>query len=129
MKNGIKQLLLFISIMLFTSTACAISENLPFSSPPPTLTPTLIPTQLPANPIKPGANAPDEPVFVIGDIPYTSPFFLNTASEPFVMLEDQAGFILRDREFQFSIVHQRETMWRSRGFPPRSSDHAHSPAP
>ncbi len=49
---------------------------------------------------------PDEPVQIRGDIPFTSPFFLNTISQPFVMLEDQAGFIRRDREFRFPLAGQ-----------------------
>jgi C-terminal processing protease CtpA/Prc len=54
----------------------------------------------------PGEENPDEPVFITGKIPYTSPFFLNTISEPFVMLEDAAGFAQRDREFVFPLVGQ-----------------------
>ncbi len=50
---------------------------------------------------------PDEPVQIRGDIPFTSPFFLNTISQPFVMLEDQAGFIRRDREFRFPLEGQK----------------------
>ncbi len=50
--------------------------------------------------------SPDEPVEIIGDIPFTSPFFLNSISEPFVMLEDEAGFVKRDREFRFSLPSQ-----------------------
>ena len=69
-------------------------------------TPTDIPTPIPRPPVKPGEENPDEPVFISGNIPYTSPFFLNSISEPFVMLEDQAGFINRDTEFEFSLVGQ-----------------------
>ena len=49
---------------------------------------------------------PNEPVFINGDIPYTSPFFLATTAEPFVMLEDEAGFVKRDREFEFALKGQ-----------------------
>jgi C-terminal processing protease CtpA/Prc len=54
----------------------------------------------------PGAENPDEPVFVYGDIPYTSPFFLNSSAEPFILLEDEAGFVQRDREFRFNLAAQ-----------------------
>jgi hypothetical protein len=37
-----------------------------------------------------GEENPDEPVFVQGNIKYTSPFFVNSLTEPFVMLEDEA---------------------------------------
>lgn len=49
---------------------------------------------------------PNEPVFITGDIPYTSPFFLNSIAEPFVMLEDEAGFVKRDKEFRFALQGQ-----------------------
>ena len=45
-------------------------------------------------------------MLITGDIPYTSPFFLNTISEPFVMLEDLAGFSRRDRDFEFPTLGQ-----------------------
>jgi len=45
-------------------------------------------------------------VVIYGDIPYTSPFFVNSLSEPFILLEDQAGFIARDREFVFNLSGQ-----------------------
>ncbi len=48
----------------------------------------------------------NEPVIISGTIPFTSPFFLNTFSEPFVLLEDQAGFVNRNREFEFSLSSQ-----------------------
>ena len=64
------------------------------------------PTPLPQAPVQPGAANPDEPVAVIGTIPFTSPFFINTISEPFVLLEDEAGFVHRDREFAFPLNGQ-----------------------
>jgi C-terminal processing protease CtpA/Prc len=48
----------------------------------------------------------NEPVFISGTVPFTSPFFLNSASEPFVLLEDQAGFIARDLDFVFPLEGQ-----------------------
>lgn len=74
--------------------------------PDPTRTPAPTPTRLPPIPVEPGAKNPDEPVFVSGDIPYTSPFFVNMIAEPFVMLEDQAGFARRDKEFRFALEGQ-----------------------
>jgi carboxyl-terminal processing protease len=49
---------------------------------------------------------PDEPVRISGTIPFTSPFFINTIAEPFVLLEDEAGFVSRDREFVFPLAGQ-----------------------
>lgn len=69
-------------------------------------TETTTPSPLPPIPVMPGEENPDEPVFITGDIPYTSPFFINTISEPFILLEDQAGFVARDHEFQFPLRGQ-----------------------
>ena len=48
----------------------------------------------------------DEPVLVTGTVPFTSPFFLLSATEPFVLLEDQAGFVARDLDFEFPLAGQ-----------------------
>ena len=54
----------------------------------------------------PGSAAPDEPILITGTIPFTSPFFINLTAEPFVLLEDQAGFYNRDEEFVFPLAGQ-----------------------
>jgi C-terminal processing protease CtpA/Prc len=59
----------------------------------------------PAN--QPATVNSDEPVFISGEIPYTNPFFLNSTAEPFVMLEDEAGFVRRDTEFRFNRKAQQ----------------------
>jgi carboxyl-terminal processing protease len=83
-----------------TTLACSLSGLIGGSTPTPN------PTPLPQAPVQPGAANPDEPIAVIGTIPFTSPFFINTISEPFVMLEDEAGFVQRDREFIFPLDSQ-----------------------
>ncbi len=91
--------------LLLSSLACqAITELTSTTTPVPS--PTVAPTPLPAQPVKPGVDHPDEPVFISGEIPFTSPFFLDTLSEAFVMLEDQGGFIQRDLEFEFRLEGQ-----------------------
>ena len=107
MNNSNKVLLLLIILLATTAITCQLSDNIttdnkvtPTSTPSPTFTP------LPSNPIQPGAETQNEPVFIFGDIPYTSPFFLNSVSEPFVLLEDQAGFILHDKEHIFTLESQ-----------------------
>jgi carboxyl-terminal processing protease len=91
----------FVASGLFSTVlACSLANPFSTTAVPPT------PTGLPAAPIQPGAANPDEPVVVNGIIPFTSPFFINTISEPFVMLEDEAGFVRRDREFQFPLTSQ-----------------------
>ncbi len=76
------------------------------ATPESTSTPTQPLIPLPAVPIQPGTANPNEPVFISGKIPFTSPFFLDSIAEPFVLLEDQAGFIQRNREFQFPLNGQ-----------------------
>ena len=97
----------FIIATALSSFACQTLNTLPFASTP-TLTPppTAVPTPLPPIPVQPGAENPDEPVFITGEITYTSPFFLNSIYEPFVLLEDAAGFIHRDKNFVFRLEGQ-----------------------
>jgi C-terminal processing protease CtpA/Prc len=92
-----------ILALIFAVLACSIftpSEDEPTPLPSPSA------TSLPTSPVQPGEMNPDEPVQIIGDIPFTSPFFINSIAEPFVMLEDETGFILRDREFEFPLASQ-----------------------
>jgi C-terminal processing protease CtpA/Prc len=72
----------------------------------PTPSPAPTSTHLPLIPVPPGESNPQEPVFITGDIPYTSPFFLDSISQAFVLLEDQAGFVHRDRKFEFPLQGQ-----------------------
>ena len=98
--------ILLILLLTITILACNTVSGVPDTPVPPSPTITPTSTLLPPIPVQPGEDNPKEPVFINGDIPYTSPFFLNTLSEPFVLLEDQAGFINRDEEFLFPIGGQ-----------------------
>jgi C-terminal processing protease CtpA/Prc len=69
-------------------------------------TPSDTPTSLPPIPVQPGESHPNEPVYITGKITYTSPFFINTIADGFVMLEDEAGFVKRDRQFTFPLNDQ-----------------------
>lgn len=87
-----------ISLLLLASLACA-SLNLGSAesgNPPAASLPTPIP-----NPGQPVRGDENEPVVITGTIPFTSPFFLDGNAEPFVLLEDQTGFITRDLHFEF----------------------------
>ncbi|MCD6402088.1 MAG: hypothetical protein J7L73_09195 [Anaerolineales bacterium] len=97
-----------VLIIVFLSTMACGQFNFGQSNPSPSETPlpTLTPTSLPPAPVKFGEENPNEPVFISGEIPYTSPFFLETTSEAFVMLEDETGFIHRDKEFVFPLNSQ-----------------------
>jgi len=110
MKKNIQILALIAGFLMIAMLSCQIGTDLnqllPGATPTFTATPTEIPTPLPPPPVQPSVDNPNEPLFISGNIPYTSPFFLNSSSEPFVMLEDQAGFIYRDLDFEFSLVEQ-----------------------
>jgi hypothetical protein len=109
MKKYQYRLIILIAVFAIIALACQTLNNFQSNedpTPSPIPTPAATFTPLPSNPIDPGQVNEDEPVFIIGDIPYTSPFFLNTASEPYVMLEDQAGFLLRDNEYPFALESQ-----------------------
>lgn len=41
------------------------------------------------------------PVVVTGEVAYTNPFFTSGVAQPIVILEDQGGFVVRDRGFIF----------------------------
>jgi C-terminal processing protease CtpA/Prc len=90
-------------LILLSIVACSSFKDL---FPDETTAPSASPTPLKPIPIQPGGSNPDEPVLITGTIPFTSPFFINTIAEPFVMLEDEAGFIARDREFEFPLAGQ-----------------------
>lgn len=103
-----KKFLLTLLVLIIAASGCILSSpggTAPVSNPTsPGLASTV--TWTPQLAIPTTAGGPDEPVLVTGDIPYTSPFFLNSAAEPFVMLEDEAGFVKRDREFRFALQSQ-----------------------
>lgn len=101
MRNSWRYMVILIPISL-SILACGLLDDL-FSKEP--TAPSTSPTALSIS-IQPGETHPDEPVLITGTIPFTSPFFINTISEPFVMLEDEAGFIARDREFEFPLAGQ-----------------------
>ena len=100
--------ILSIPIILILISTLACGNLLPLLTPSEEaiMEQTITPSPLPAIPVIPGDDNPNEPVYITGDIPYTSPFFLNTIHQPFVLLEDQAGFVQRDRDFHFPITAQ-----------------------
>jgi carboxyl-terminal processing protease len=101
-------LALVLSAQAFGCQLLAISPTSTlFPTETPTLTPTLTPTSIPiAIPTLVSLLDADEPSLITGVITYTSPFFVNTLRDGFVLLEDQAGFVNRDKEFQFAEVGQ-----------------------
>lgn len=103
----------FLLILALTAAACRTSFTTnPETTPPPagqtsvSSTQAAPPTIPPSVTRVPAVDGGDEPVFISGEIPYTSPFFMASTAEPYVMLEDQAGFVARDEEFHFLLASQ-----------------------
>jgi len=104
-------LVLVLAALSGATIACELltretTTSAPTSGPSSGPIPTSKPTPLPPQPVVPGEANPDEPVLIRGTIPFTSPFFINSIAEPFVLLEDEAGFVARDREFEFPLSGQ-----------------------
>lgn len=95
-----------VALVALITLSCQAITGMPPATTTPQPTPSPSFTPLPPIPVKPGEDNPDEPVFISGKIPYTSPFFLDSISSPFVLLEDQAGFVKRDKEFTFDLAGQ-----------------------
>jgi C-terminal processing protease CtpA/Prc len=92
-----------ISSLAIAALACSVFQS-DRPSPAPEEAPTA--TAILPSPVQPGEANPDEPVLITGTIPFTSPFFINSIAEPFVLLEDEAGFANRDRNFEFPLAGQ-----------------------
>ncbi len=96
-----------MTLMALTLALSMLSCNITnLISPQETPIPVPTPTQLFPQPVHPGEANPDEPIIISGTIPYTSPFFINSIAEPFVLLEDESGFVTRNREFDFPLESQ-----------------------
>ncbi len=111
-----KKLFILLAVLLTLSLACgsinfdlngltstlegALETTIPPTEAPPT------PTPIVEGGYDPATASSDEPVLITGIIPFTSPFFINMTAEPFVLLEDQAGFVARDEEFAFPLAGQ-----------------------
>jgi C-terminal processing protease CtpA/Prc len=99
-------------VLILTSIACGVSDSIIDDSGNTSEDDVPTPTVYdPPEPVTDGGfdvtNAdPEEPVVITGTIPFTSPFFINLTAEPFVLLEDQAGFYARDEDFVFELAGQ-----------------------
>lgn len=100
-----KTLLLPVLFLALASLACAFDPSRFLPTDESTATPPP-PTKTVVFETEGSPDAANEPIKISGTIPFTSPFFVNTISEPFVLLEDQAGFVNRNREFEFDLEGQ-----------------------
>ena len=88
-----RQMVVF-SLLAIILAACAGAAS-------ETPTPTAASGQEMSGQFEPAEIQNDEggPVTIIGEVAYTNPFFTATVAEPLVILEDQAGFVDRDRGY------------------------------
>ena len=113
MKTRRRMISIAITIAVLVA-AQILGCQLPSSTPTPpakvvapTETPKPKPTSAPtATPIPGSLLDTNEPYLITGEIPYTSPFFVWGLGDAFVLLEDEAGFVHRDFEFEFSLEGQ-----------------------
>jgi C-terminal processing protease CtpA/Prc len=47
------------------------------------------------------------PVIITGEVEYTNPLFTAGVSEPLIILEDQTGFVRRDKDYLFPVESQQ----------------------
>ncbi len=87
-----------------TTTPMVTTEGTEEATPPSTGEPA--PTEETAEPrgdlAFPAAEIQNDeggPVLITGDVEYTNPFFTVGVAEPLIILEDQGGFVARDRNF------------------------------
>jgi C-terminal processing protease CtpA/Prc len=52
------------------------------------------------------ANEQGGPTILRGEVSYTNPFFLSGTAEPLIILEDQTGFVMRDRDYIIPVASQ-----------------------
>ena len=103
-KNYLKYFILLGILLIFVS-GCA--PDRPEISPSPTedevteSEPSEL--QFPAAEI---INDEGGPVVITGEVEYTHPFFTLGVAEPIIILEDQTGFIDRDRDYLFPLESQ-----------------------
>ena len=101
------RLILLTIILVLSTSACgqqATETETP--SPEPTLGPTSVSIPEGQFPFAEMINDEGGPVSIIGEVEYTNPFFTEGVAEPIVILEDQAGFVDRDRNFIFPVESQ-----------------------
>lgn len=78
---------LFVAVVIFSIMACSLK-------PSPEATPEVV--------VKDNGG----PTIVTGKVNYTNAFFTDGVAQPIIILEDQTGFVKRDRNFVFPVESQ-----------------------
>jgi len=98
---------LILAIFTIIISACGqVATTTEAPTDEPTLKPTPQVTPEAQFPLADIVNDEGGPVIITGEVEYTYPFFTIGVAEPLVILEDQAGFVDRDRNFIFPIESQ-----------------------
>ena len=91
---------------IIASACCQVTETTEAPTEEPALKPTSLPTLETQFPPAEIVNDKGGPVVITGEVEYTYPFFTTGVAEPIIILEDQAGFVDRDRNFLFPVESQ-----------------------
>lgn len=92
------RILAVVTVLTVAAIAC--------SSFSPSLTATAVPTSTPAVPNPSGEQTSEGTKIVSGSVTYTNAFFTSGVAQPLVILEDQGGFVTRDRQFIIPVESQ-----------------------
>jgi C-terminal processing protease CtpA/Prc len=103
MKHLFKRIVPAVAALSLAVIACASLPRL--ASPVPAATQATQETQSPADQL-PSAQLPAGPKIVTGKVTYTNPFFTKGVAEPEIILEDESGFVTRDRKYIIPVQSQ-----------------------
>src|SRR3990172_8750290 len=91
---------LMLAGLAMAAVACSLGgrviEETGIAPPPETPTEPVLEPRYPPAEIE---NDEGGPAVITGEVSYTNPFFTAGVAEPLVILEDQGGFVVRDRDF------------------------------
>lgn len=96
-----------LAILALAALSCTLGGRVIEQTP--ATTPTEITTQPGQESRFPAAEISNDeggPVVITGELAYTYPFFTEAVAEPIVILEDQGGFVARDRDFVIPVESQ-----------------------
>ena len=96
MKHLYLRMVVALAVLSLILSACASGSSI-------TVTSTAAPTQAQQQGEKPTEAGPKT---ITGSVTYTNPFFTAGVAQPLVILEDQGGFVTRDRQFVFPVESQ-----------------------
>ena len=98
---------LMLAGLAMAAVACSLGgrviEETGIAPPPETPTEPVLEPRYPPAEIE---NDEGGPAVITGEVAYTNPFFTAGVAEPIVILEDQGGFVVRDRDFIFPAESQ-----------------------